>query len=110
MKRFYENPNKTSVNRLPQRSYYLPGGAATVTSLNGIWNFAFFENGDRAGEPTEWKPIEVPSCWQLKGYEAPNYTNVNSPYPCDPPVVPDKTRLAFTKGSLNILTPQNSFT
>ena len=48
---------------MPQRSYYLPGGTATVTSLNGIWNFAFFENGDRAGEPTEWKPIEVPSCW-----------------------------------------------
>lgn len=105
MKRFYENPNKTSVNRLPQRSYYLPGGTATVTSLNGIWNFAFFENGDRAGEPTEWKPIEVPSCWQLKGYEAPNYTNVNYPYPCDPPVVPDQNPLGIYEREFEYLNP-----
>lgn len=105
MKRFYENPNKTSVNRLPQRSYYLPGGTTKVTSLNGIWNFVFFENGDRAGEPTEWKSIEVPSCWQLKGYEAPNYTNVNYPYPCDPPVVSDQNPLGIYEREFECLNP-----
>ena len=33
--------------------------------------------------------MPVPSCWQLLGYENPNYTNINYPYPCDPPYVPD---------------------
>lgn len=30
-----------------------------------------------------------PSCWQLYGYDSPNYTNINYPYPFDPPYVPD---------------------
>lgn len=90
MKRFYEDPLKTSENRLKQRAYYIPEGKAEYISLNGIWNFAFFENGDAAPEKiTYTDTIEVPSCWQLKGYEEPNYTNLNYPYPCDPPYVPD---------------------
>lgn len=106
MKRFYENPNKTAQNRLPQRSYYLPGGAATVTSLNGTWRFAFFENGDYAGEPEKWDEIPVPSCWQLQGYESPNYCNVDYPYPCDPPVVPDQNPLGIYEREFEYLNPQ----
>mgnify|MGYP004624848685 FL=1 len=88
--RFYENPLKTSQNRLKQRAYYIPGGCSEYTLLNGVWDFAFFENGDAApDEISTWDKIDVPSCWQLKGYEEPNYSNINFPYPCDPPYVPD---------------------
>ena len=87
--RKYENPKKTSENRLKTRSWYLPEGAAKMIPLNGEWRFAFFENGDAAVIPETWGTIEVPSCWQLKGYEHPNYSNINYPYPCDPPYVPD---------------------
>ena len=87
--RKYENPKKTSENRLKTRSWYLPEGAAKMIPLNGEWRFAFFENGDAAVIPETWGTTEVPSCWQLKGYEQPNYTNINYPYPCDPPYVPD---------------------
>ena len=87
--RIYENPEQTSLNRLPSRSYYIPGGCSHFTSLNGTWNFAFFENGDYIDEITDWKPIPVPSCWEAQGYEFPNYTNINFPFPCDPPFVPD---------------------
>ena len=38
---------------------------------------------------TAWDTIPVPSCWQIHGYENPNYTNVIYPYPVDPPFVPD---------------------
>ena len=86
--RFYENPLKTSENRLKPRSWYIPEGAKYL-NLNGEWNFAFFENGDKVKEVEKWDKITVPSCWQLKGYENPNYTNINYPYPCDPPYVPD---------------------
>lgn len=89
MIRSYEDLNHISENRLPQRSYYIPEGAATYTLLNGEWDFAFFENGDLAGEVTAWNKIPVPSCWQLQGYEHPNYANVRYPYPVDPPFVPD---------------------
>ena len=52
--RFYEDLGHLSENRLPQRSYYIPEGAAGSLPLNGKWKFAYFENGDRAAEPCEW--------------------------------------------------------
>lgn len=87
--RFYENPLKTYENREKPRAYYIPKGVAEYTLLNGEWNFAFFENSDIATEPEKWDKIEVPSCWQIKGYENPNYTNINYPYLCDMPYVPN---------------------
>lgn len=86
--RLYENPQKTSENRLKQRSWYIPEGSE-LRPLNGEWRFVYFENGDRAGEPAEWGRISVPSCWQLMGFDTPNYSNINYPFPCDPPYVPD---------------------
>ena len=52
-------------------------GEGIYRTLNGEWRFAFFENGDKAGNIEEWETIEVPACWQTKGYENPNYTNIN---------------------------------
>ena len=89
MKRFYENLKKTSENREKPRAYYIPQGVSEYTLLNGIWDFQFFENGDAANIGSKWYKIDVPSCWQLRGYEEPNYTNINYPYPCDMPYVPD---------------------
>ena len=58
--------------------------------LNGQWRFAYFScDIDVPQTITQWDQIPVPSCWQLHGYENPNYTNINYPYPCDPPYVPD---------------------
>lgn len=87
--RKYENPQITSENRMPARSWYIPVEGCVKTPLDGTWRFRFYENGDRAPEPDAWDSISVPSCWQLCGYEHPNYTNINYPFPCDPPYVPD---------------------
>ena len=88
--RFYENPENIFVNRLPQRSYYIPENDGAYTLLNGEWKFRYFKTEeDYCENITEWDKIPVPSCWQLYGYEDPNYTNVNYPYPVDPPYVPD---------------------
>ncbi len=90
MIRNYEDPKKTSENRLPPRSYYLPAGAADSILLSGEWRFAYFPREiDLPAEITDWDSIPVPSCWQLHGYEQPNYSNINYPFPCDPPYVPD---------------------
>ena len=88
--RIYENPQKTSENRKAARSYYIPGGVSEYLLLNGKWNFAYFERDIDVPEKIEkWDTIEVPSCWQILGYENPNYTNTNYPYPVDQPYVPD---------------------
>ena len=88
--RVYENLQKTSENRKKPRSFYIPGGVSEYQILNGEWKFAFFEKDVDVPENIEqWNTITVPSCWQLMGYEHPNYTNDNYPYPIDPPYVPD---------------------
>ena len=88
--RVYEDPRATSENRCAPRSYYIPGGVSEYLPLNGTWDFAYFERDIDVPENIEkWDTIPVPSCWQLQGYGSPNYSNINYPYPCDPPYVPD---------------------
>ncbi len=89
--RFYENPQKTSENRLAPRSYYIPEGKSEYMLLNGTWRFKYYPlDIDVEKEITDWDSIEVPSCWQLKGYDNLNYCNVNYPYPVDQPYVVDE--------------------
>ncbi len=88
--RIYENPEITSKNRLKESAYYIPSGKAEYNSLNGEWNFKYYERDIDVPENIEkWDTIPVPSCWQLHGYGNPNYSNINYPYPCDLPYVPD---------------------
>ena len=88
--RDYENLKKTSENRCKLRSYYIPGGISEYQLLDGEWKFAYFQRDiDVPGKIEKWDTIPVPSCWQLYGYENPNYIDKNYPYPCDPPYVPD---------------------
>lgn len=89
--RYFENLEKMSENRLPQRAFYIPKGEAEYKLLNGEWFFYYNENGDSVdicSKTLEWQKISVPSTWQNSGIENPNYTNVNYPYPVDPPYVP----------------------
>lgn len=102
MKRFYEDILKTSENRLKQRAYYIPQGVSEFIDLNGIWDFIYFENGDAARDFSSWGKIDVPSCWQLRGYEDPNYTNINYPYPVDIPYVPDINPMGVYRRKFNI--------
>ena len=68
-------------------------------SLCGDWDFHFYTTPDQL--PDFLAPdfsrdgmdkLTVPMSWQValgRGYDVPNYTNVNYPYPVDPPHVPD---------------------
>ena len=52
-------------------------------TLNGAWKFGYFPCPGAVPEDfysedfdcCEWDVIEVPSNWQMKGYDAPHYTN-----------------------------------
>ena len=60
--RNYENPLKTSENRMLPRSYYIPSGVSEYTLLNGEWDFAFFNRDiDVPKQIEEWNKIPVPS-------------------------------------------------
>ncbi|MBQ3004299.1 MAG: glycoside hydrolase family 2, partial [Clostridia bacterium] len=101
--RYYENILKTSENRLPQRSYYIPGGKSEYMLLNGEWKFKYYKRDiDVEKDITDWDTIPVPSCWQIHGYDITNYTNINYPYPCDPPYVPDENPCGVYQREFNI--------
>ncbi|MBQ4629412.1 MAG: glycoside hydrolase family 2 [Clostridia bacterium] len=89
MRRF-EDLNCIRVNTQKPRSYYIPENDGAFLSLNGTWDFNFYEREDEAKlESKTWNKITVPSCWQCEGYEKPNYVNAHFPILIDPPYVPD---------------------
>ena len=101
----YENLNCISENREPQRAYYIPQSGCTM--LNGIWDFKFFDcDFEEAYIEKSWTKIDVPSCWQLRGYENPNYANVSYPYPYDPPYTPNNNPLGIYKRGFEIQNPE----
>ncbi len=106
----WENPGIIHKNRLPARAYAFsyPDEAAAITGeqscspwfklLNGKWKFnwaatpaespaTFF---DAAYDVSDWNDIQVPGNWQMEGYGQPHYTNVQFPFPVDPPHVPSE--------------------
>ena len=69
---------------------------ASFLSLNGVWKFFFVDNtDDRPGsifyaddaDVSRWDNIEVPSCWEMKGYDKPVYHNVNYIFEDNPPYI-----------------------
>ncbi len=101
--RIYEDLQHIMENRIPQRSYYIPENKDGYFLLNGEWDFKYYEADFEEESVIEsWDKIPVPSCWQLHGYESPNYTNFNYPYPVDPPYVPDDNPLGIYKKEFEI--------
>ncbi|MCT4544689.1 MAG: DUF4981 domain-containing protein [Vallitalea sp.] len=57
-------------------------------TLNGMWKFSYSKNPESRIEnfydidfdSSDWDEIEVPSHWQLKGYDYPQYTNRTYPW------------------------------
>ena len=67
------------------------------TLLNGDWDFRYYDSVYDVREEfyreentsgPDWKKIPVPSVWQNHGYDRHQYTNINYPFPLDPPYVP----------------------
>ncbi|MEY9953339.1 glycoside hydrolase family 2 TIM barrel-domain containing protein [Leifsonia sp. EB34] len=73
---------------------------APSLSLNGDWRFRFSPTADlpedvaRADlDDAGWDTLPVPAHWVLHGdgrYGRPSYTNVQYPFPIEPPFVPDE--------------------
>lgn len=70
---------------MPQSDFYL--------SLNGTWKFYFVDKPSERPtafwnedfDTSGWDDIEVPSNWEMKGYDKPLYCNVEYPHSNTPP-------------------------
>ena len=104
-----ENPKVTRLNTLNPHAWFLPYiGSQTnppdypstserVLSLNGDWHFSMHPSPasavDESGKPiaaAKSSLIKVPGCWELTGYDAPQYLNFRYPFPVDPPNIPNE--------------------
>ncbi|MCK9252128.1 MAG: DUF4981 domain-containing protein [Clostridiales bacterium] len=108
---FWQDPGQLDANRLPSRADFFVyqdresaecgqrGESGYYRPLNGPWSFLYLTDPGAVPEDfiepdyddSDWDQIPVPSNWQMMGYGKPNYTNVNYPFPYDPPHVPDDT-------------------
>jgi beta-galactosidase len=65
-------------------------------SLDGIWKFNCVKSPDQRPfwffkddyDTRDWDDINVPSNWQMKGYDVPIYVNIPYPFKKDPPKIP----------------------
>lgn len=118
--RKYERLDLIHENTLKPRAHYIPyetlekalegkpESSAEYTLLNGEWNFKYFKRDIDCPDTIEFTDtVAVPSCWQTTGYEKPYYTNVNYPYPVDPPYVPDDNPLGVYERSVFITEEQS---
>jgi beta-galactosidase len=122
IKKYWEDLNILHVNREKARAYYIPYSDASAASgnkrskspfyqtLNGSWKFEYYESVKYVDDDFykadanvgTWDDLIVPSCWQVKGYDQCHYTNVNYPFPCDPPHVPDENPAGVYVREFNI--------
>lgn len=98
-----------AIGKLPARSYFIPFSnkdradrasindkryvSDKVTVLSGQWDFKFYPKpsdlpDDLNTEEIRFDTIDVPSCWQFRGYDRPFYVNTRYQFPFDPPVIP----------------------
>lgn len=73
-------------------------------SLNGEWKFKYVEAPELSPQNfmtnlvgDDWDTIDVPSVWQLRGYDHMHYTDVLYPFPINPPYVPTENPTGIYK-------------
>ena len=106
--RYYENLSVLHENTMPARAYYIPASrrmdnlvehreeSDRMQLLNGTWKFQYFNSiydiqdsfFEKNYDTENFDEIQVPSVWQMAGYDTHQYINIRYPFPFDPPYVP----------------------
>ncbi len=99
---YYNDPKIIRINAKPPRAYYIPFESEEKAkagireksekffTLNGNWNFEYFESVQMIDDEPLKNTIPVPGMWQTNGFD--NACYVTSPYPFifSPPYPPKK--------------------
>lgn len=103
----WENPSVFQINREPARAAFVPysdektaiaddfSASPWYMNLNGNWKFNWSPTPEKRPadfykntyNTSDWKEIQVPSNWELKGYGIPIYTNITYPFPNNEPFI-----------------------
>jgi len=70
-------------------------GSPYYLSLDGTWKFHLAKSPDQRPfwffkddyDTRDWDNIQVPSNWEMKGYDVPIYVNIPYPHKKDPPFI-----------------------
>ncbi len=90
----YASTDKLQADARYQKAWLTPENAQFL-SLNGEWKFKYAPDAAKRDtafvKPTfdvsKWDNIEVPSCWEMKGYDKPVYVNVDYIFYDKPPYI-----------------------
>ncbi len=103
----WENPQIIDKNKEQGRAFFVsyhneasaiagkPEASKLYQSLNGTWKFDIVKKPSERPldfykttiNDSNWKTIEVPSNWELQGFDIPIYTNIIYPFPKNPPFI-----------------------
>ncbi|MFG6686479.1 glycoside hydrolase family 2 TIM barrel-domain containing protein [Mariniflexile sp. HNIBRBA6329] len=103
----WENPAIVDRNKESGRSSFvlyedeesalidIPENSSLYQSLNGEWQFSIVKKPSERPQDfyktnldtKNWKTINVPSNWELQGFDIPIYTNIIYPFPKNPPFI-----------------------
>lgn len=99
----WEDHRITGIGRRKARTAFYKDSQKKI-SLNGEWAFKYVdapelspEGFEQSGACEGWDKIDVPSVWQLRGYDKMHYTDVLYPFPVNPPHVPDENPTGIYK-------------
>ncbi len=106
----WENPELLDKNKEEGRSYFVLYESEKLAkskktehsklyqSLNGNWKFNIVKSPVERPQDfykpdlddSSWRKIQVPSNWELQGFDIPIYTNVTYPFPKNPPYIDEE--------------------
>lgn len=132
----WENQEVFQINRCTPRATFFPYSStsamiseetfnypwlspmkADLISLNGKWDFNFSPSADKRPSENDiftkgklvWETINVPSCWEMLGYDFPLYVNVDYPFENNPPFIDVKEQYKGLYGENPVGTYHKTF-
>ncbi|TFG14401.1 MAG: DUF4981 domain-containing protein [Promethearchaeota archaeon] len=98
----WENPKIFGINKEPAHNTLIPfkdidsalkgfENSSNYMTLNGNWKFNWVKKPavrpikfyESKFDDKNWKDIDIPSNWEMRGYDIPIYTNIQYPYSID---------------------------
>lgn len=111
VKKRWEDEQLLHIGRCaPHTDFSRRAGYEERISLNGNWRFLYLRAPECSPEGFSdvdfgdggWDVLEVPSCWEMKGYGQMHYTDVWYLFPVNPPFVPSENPTGIYRKTVTV--------